>query len=97
MTTGGALATVGLSMTVAFTVLGDAAQNVEEPVLEDVERNDSLARVGGVLIASGVALGAIGGILFANAEHKGKQARQGSVARVRVVPAIGGLVLSGRF
>lgn len=91
---GGVLTAVGLGMTLTFTILGDAAQSVDEPVTKDVEHNDSLARVGGILIASGAALAAAGGIVFTNAERK---ANGGSVARVRVVPAIGGVVLSGRF
>lgn len=96
MAVGGGLVTVGLGMTLTFTLLGDAAQKVDEPLTEDIERNDSLARAGGIMIVSGIAAAAVGGILFANAERKAKEGAE-SVARVRVVPALGGLVLSGRF
>lgn len=95
MAAGGVLSGIGLGMTLTFTILGDAAQNIEEPVTEVIERNDSIARVGGVLIASGVAFAAIGGILFVKAERKAKESS--TVARVQLVPALGGLVLSGRF
>jgi hypothetical protein len=95
MATGGVLVTAGFGMTLAFTLLGDQAQGVEEPITEDIERNDALARGGGILLASGVALAAVGGIIFANAERK--KAEAGSLARVRVMPALGGLVVSGQF
>jgi hypothetical protein len=91
---GGVLTATGLGITAAFTALGDAAQNAEEPVTEEVERNDAMARVGGILIASGAALVAVGGYIFVNAERK---AKEGAVARVRVAPALGGLVVSGQF
>jgi hypothetical protein len=95
MAAGGVAAAAGLGMTLAFTILGDAAQRIEDPVTEDIERNDSLAQVGGILIVSGVALAAVGGVIFSNAERKAKEGS--AVARVRVAPALGGLVLSGRF
>jgi hypothetical protein len=81
-------------MTLTFTILGDQAQRVDEPLTEDIARNDTLARVGGILIVSGIAAAAIGGILFSHAERK---SAKGTVARVRVAPAIGGLVVSGQF
>jgi hypothetical protein len=92
--TGGVVASVGLGVTIAFSVLGHQAQNREAPVIEDIERNDSMARVGGVLLASGIAVVAIGGILFASAKRK---AMSQATAQVRVAPSIGGLVVSGRF
>jgi outer membrane biosynthesis protein TonB len=91
---GGIVTATGLGITAAFTVVGDAAQNAEEPVTAEVERADALARVGGILIASGAALTAVGGFIFVNAERKLKE---GAVARVRVAPALGGLVVSGQF
>jgi hypothetical protein len=97
MGTGGVLAAAGFGMTLAFTVLGDQAQELDEPVLEDIERNNSLTRVGGVALASGVALVAVGGILFTNANRKAEQRRAEAMARVRVAPAVGGLVVSGQF
>jgi outer membrane biosynthesis protein TonB len=95
MSTGAMLAGAGLGMTIAMTIVGDAAQNVEDPVTGDIERSDSVAQVGGMVIVSGVALAAIGGIIFANAARKAKE--NSAVANVRVAPALGGLVLSGRF
>jgi hypothetical protein len=91
----GVLSGIGLGLTISFTILGDAAQRIETPQIEDIERNDTVARVGGVLIASGVALAAVGGIVFVHAERRAKEGTV--VARVRVVPALGGLVFSGRF
>jgi outer membrane biosynthesis protein TonB len=92
MAAGGAVALAGFGMTLTFTILGDKAQDMDEPVMADIEKNDSMARVGGILLASGVALVAVGGILFANANKKAEQ-----MARIRVLPAFGGVVLSGRF
>jgi hypothetical protein len=92
--TGGVLAAGGLGMTLAFTILGDASQNAEDPVLEDIERHNTMAQVGGILLASGIAVVAIGGIVFARSK---KKLEPQPTARVRVAPALGGLVLSGQF
>ena len=98
MATGGAMALAGIALTLAFTVSGDKEQNKDEPDDTLIEQADKNARIGGVLVASGIAVIAIGGIVFANAA---KKQRMGTTARVRVTPAVGptvgGLVLSGRF
>ncbi len=92
--TGGVVATTGLGLTIAFTVLGHQEQDADEPVLEDIEQKDSMARVGGIVLASGLAVVAIGGLIFASAKRRAVSL---GLARVRVAPAIGGLVVSGRF
>jgi hypothetical protein len=97
MATGGVFAATGFGMTFAFTLLGDRAEGEEQPELEDIERNNTLAQVGGVALATGVALVAVGGILFANANRKAEQRKLETMARVRVVPSVGGLVVSGQF
>jgi hypothetical protein len=94
---GGAVATVGLGITAAFTILGDQKQGSDEPMLAEVEKANSTATVGGLILASGVAIVAIGGVVFANANRKAEKHRIESMARVRVTPAFGGLVVSGRF
>ncbi|WP_217909733.1 hypothetical protein [Pseudenhygromyxa sp. WMMC2535] len=94
MAAGGVVSLTGLSLTIAFTALGDKAQGAETPVLEDIEKHDSSAKVGGILLASGIAVVAIGGIVFTNAKKKTKSKEE---AHVRVTPALGGLVLSGKF
>jgi hypothetical protein len=97
MAAGGAVAATGFGLTLAFTLLGDRAQRVDEPEVEDIERNDSLAQAGGIVLASGVALVVVGGILFANANKKAEKRKYEATSRVRLVPAVGGLVLSGQF
>jgi hypothetical protein len=94
MATGGSVATVGLGVTIAFTVLVRQEQNAQAPRVENIERSDSVARVGGILLASGIAVVAVGGILFSSAR---KKAESLTTARIRVAPTIGGLAVSGRF
>lgn len=91
---GGVVATTGLGLTIAFSVLGHRAQNRDAPMIEDIEQQNAAAQVGGILLASGIAVVAVGGIIFASAKRK---AESQATARVRVAPAIGGLVVSGRF
>lgn len=94
MASGGAVAVVGLGMTVGFAIVGRQALNAEEPVSADIERSNTLAQAGGALLASGIAIVAIGGIVFATAKRK---AESRTTARVQVTPALGGVVVSGRF
>lgn len=89
--TGGVVAAGGLGVTLAFTILGDASQNAEEPVLEDIEGHNAMAQVGGILLASGIAIVAVGGIILSRGKKKLEP--QPTTARVRVTPALGGLVM----
>lgn len=95
MTSGGLVATTGFAMVLTFTIIGDQQQDEEEPVIEQIEESDSVARIGGALLASGLAVVAIGGITLARG--KAKAVKSSSQARVRVLPALGGVVLSGEF
>jgi hypothetical protein len=88
--TGGVVAAGGLGVTLAFTIIGDGRQDAEEPVIEDIEQSDSMAKVGGILLASGIVLVAVGGIVLGQSK---KKAEPKSSARVRVTPAVGGLVV----
>jgi hypothetical protein len=94
MATGGSVAVVGLGVTIAFTFLAHHEQNARAPRVEDIEHSDAAARVGGILLASGIAVVAVGGILFVSAR---KKAESLATARIRVTPTIGGLAVSGRF
>jgi hypothetical protein len=94
MASGGAVATAGFGVVLAFTILGDQQQGEPEPVITEIEKSDALARIGGVVLASGLAVVAVGGIVFARAK---REATSSSQARVRVLPALGGVVLSGEF
>jgi hypothetical protein len=85
---GGVIAATGLGLTITFTVLGDRAEELDEPVLADVQHNDDVARVGGILLASGLLTVAVGGIIFATSKKRPR-----ATARVRVTPTLGGLVL----
>jgi hypothetical protein len=78
----------------AFTVIGDHQQRITEPVLSDIQHSDDYARIGGILFGSGLALVAIGGILFVQSH---REAPSDTQARVRVLPTLGGVVLSGQF
>jgi hypothetical protein len=91
MATGGVVALGGIALTLAFTVIGDKQQSEDVPVVADIEQSDKNARIGGIMLASGVVVLAIGGIVFANAV---KKARAGTtLARVRVAPSATGLAL----
>ncbi|PRP94335.1 hypothetical protein [Enhygromyxa salina] len=93
---GGVVATTGLGLTITFTVLGDRLQeSADQPAIERIEQRDAMARVGGVLLASGLAFVAVGGVVLSTAIRRGARSR--TEARVRVAPALGGLVISGRF
>jgi hypothetical protein len=94
MATGGVLAASGLGVTIAFTVLGDRQQNAADPQLDEIERMNSNAQIGGILLASGIAIVAIGGAVFAT---RNKKLERRAVARLRVAPTLGGLVVSGQF
>ena len=94
MASGGAVATTGLGLTIAYTILGDREEEVEEPVPADVQQKADIAQVGGILLASGIAIAAIGGIVLIRGR---KQAEARPVARLRVVPALGGVLVTGRF
>jgi len=82
---GGIVAAAGLGLTIGFTAKVNKLENEYAPI-EDVDSADRLATVGGILIASGLALVAVGGIVH----------RRGS-KRLEVSPALGGVVFSGRF
>jgi hypothetical protein len=97
MSAGGLVAAAGMGLTLAFTVLGDQKQSVQDPITADVEDSDLIAKFGGLVLASGVALAAVGGILFANANRKDQQRKVDALGRIRVAPAFGGLVVSGKF
>jgi hypothetical protein len=92
--TGGVAAASGLGLTIAFTVIGDRRQGLSDPVLEDVEQAHRVAQVGGILLASGLAIVAVGGFIFARGKNKMEPQ---PIARIRVTPAFGGLVVSGQF
>ncbi len=92
---GGVVSTAGIGLTLAYTVVGDRLQRAPQPVLADVERANTITQVGGVLLASGIVVVAVGGIIFTKYGHTKAKARP--MARVRVAPALGGLVVSGRF
>jgi hypothetical protein len=94
MTTGGVIAASGLGVTIAFTVIGDQRSNADDPVLEQVEQANRVAQIGGILLASGLALIAIGGIVYTRA-HSAKRERP--VARLRMAPTAGGVIVSGQF
>jgi hypothetical protein len=85
---GGVIAAAGLGLTITFTVLGDRAEDVDDPVLAEHEHNDDVARVGGILLASGLAVVAIGGVIFATSKKKPR-----ATARIRITPTVGGLVV----
>jgi len=91
---GGVVAVAGLVTTIAFTAVGDRHQSAEQPVLDDVERANTGAQIGGITLASGIAIVAIGGIVFVRGKRLLEPQR---VAHLRVVPALGGVVVSGRF
>ncbi len=90
MAAGGGVALVGLGLTIAFSALGHKAQNAEEPDVDDIEQKNAMAGVGGALVASGIAIVAIGGIVYTSAKRKAAKAE---MARVRVLPSAGGLAL----
>ncbi|HVH99763.1 MAG TPA: hypothetical protein VM869_13670 [Enhygromyxa sp.] len=92
--TGGVVAASGLGLTIAYTVIGDRRQALDEPVLEHIQQANTVAQVGGVLLASGLAVIAVGGVLFVRGK---KLTGPQPLARIRVTPAFGGLVLSGQF
>ncbi len=94
MTTGGALAVVGLGMTIAFSAVNNKELGLDDPLVSTLEQTDTMSKAGGVLLVSGLAIVAAGGIVFAVAR---KRAEAQTQARVNVAPAIGGLVVSGRF
>ncbi|NJK31114.1 MAG: hypothetical protein HC927_01165, partial [Deltaproteobacteria bacterium] len=79
---------------VAFAITGRQAQRAELPVIEDIERNNTMAQVGGAILASGLAVVAIGGSVFVIAKRR---AESRTTARIQVAPALGGVVVSGRF
>ncbi len=82
---GGAVAAAGFGLTLAFTLKVRKLEGDNAPI-EDIDSADKLSMVGGILLASGIAVVAIGGIIH----------RKGS-KRLEVQPTLGGLVLSGRF
>lgn len=94
LVTGGVIAASGLGLTIAYTVIGDRREALENPVLEDIEQANELARVGGILLASGIAAIAIGGVVFSRGKKLGEPQ---PIARIRVTPSLGGVVLSGQF
>ncbi|WP_181197540.1 hypothetical protein [Enhygromyxa salina] len=91
---GGVVAGTGFGLTLAYTILGDRRQGAEDPVLADIEELDASARVGGALLAAGIAIVAVGGIIFVISK---KKAGPRSGARIRLAPTFGGLVVSGQF
>ncbi|KIG16173.1 hypothetical protein DB30_04891 [Enhygromyxa salina] len=93
--TGGVVATTGMGMTIAFTILGDQLQEREDPAIADIEQRDDMARIGGVLLVSGLAFVAAGGIVFASAARRKGLTR--TEARIRIAPAVGGVLVSGQF
>src|SRR5690606_7827260 len=90
MAAGGGLALGGFAVTLAFTILGDKAENEEQPDLSVIESHDKAARVGGIILASGLLFVAIGGVVLSNAK---KKAAASETARVQVIPTVGGLAL----
>lgn len=90
MAGGGVVALAGMGVTIAFSALGHQAQNAEEPDIVDIENKNSSAAVGGVLVASGIAILAIGGIVFTTAKRRAAKAES---ARIRVTPSASGLQL----
>ncbi len=95
MYSGGLVATTGFGLVLAYTIVGDQHQRREMPIVVEIERSDELARIGGALLASGLAVVAIGGIVFARANRV--PAASGAEARVRVLPGLGGVVVAGEF
>lgn len=94
MAGGGIIAAGGLGLTIAYTVIGDQRQALDTPVLADIEQAAKVAQIGGALLASGIAVIAIGGVIFSRGKRLGQPQ---PIARIRVTPAFGGLVVSGQF
>ncbi|MFO7562944.1 MAG: hypothetical protein R6X02_09910 [Enhygromyxa sp.] len=94
MGAGGVIAVTGFGLTIAYTVIGDRREAVADPVLAEVEQADKVAQVGGILLASGIAAATIGGIIYTRGQ---RQLEPRPLARLRVSPAFGGLVVSGQF
>jgi hypothetical protein len=86
------IAVGGLGVTLAFTVVGDQRQAVADPIQAGIDQANRITQAGGALLATGLALVAVGGVLFTRS-----RARPRTTARVHVTPAWGGLVVSGRF
>ena len=96
MAAGGVIALAGFGVTLAFTVLGDKEQRAEIPDYDVVDKHDANAKIGGVLLATGLGIIGIGGIVFVNAKKK-KARYDERMETVRLAPTPQGVVLSGRF
>jgi hypothetical protein len=94
LVSGGVIAASGLGLTIAYTVIGDRREDLDNPVLEDIQQANEVAQVGGILLASGLAVVAVGGVIFSRGKKLGEPK---PLARVRVTPSLGGLVVSGQF
>lgn len=85
MVGGGVVAAAGLGLTIGFTSKVNKL-TADMAAVEEIDKASTLSNIGGVLIASGIAILAVGGIIH----------RRGS-KRLEVQPTLGGVVLSGRF
>lgn len=92
--TGGAITATGLGLAITYTILGDREEDEADPDFAQVRRMATISQAGGVLIASGLAFAAVGGVILARTRAKMLQLEG---RRVFLTPTIGGVVLSGRF
>lgn len=94
LVTGGVLLGLGLGGVAAMTVGLLQKSGADDLGAKSLARADSMIAAGAASGAMGLAMGIA---LLVEGARDRKAARSAEVARVRVAPTLGGLVLSGRF
>ncbi|MCA9690071.1 MAG: hypothetical protein KC636_10715 [Myxococcales bacterium] len=93
MIAGGVLAAAGLGVTLGFTIRANQLES-REAATEDIDQANMITQIGGGVLAGGIAMIAVGGVLLVTGKRR---LHPPETARVSVSPTLGGVLLRGRF